>query len=540
MLGLPSGAEWMTADLHVHTQYSADMSDQWKDATPDDVVGIALGNNLDAIAVTDHNTAYGCDAIRAAADGTPLTVFPGVEISTAQGHVLAIFDVDTEGSVIEDLLVKLGFARGKLGSLHVATEMTFSEVCRMIEQEGGVAIAAHAEKEKGFLTLITVGDIRQKTFAEPSLRAIEIVDPSLREQYGPKGTEGYPRLMACIQSSDSWPQDGDQHQLDSMGQRFTRFKMSQPSLAGLKLALLDPEMRVRLASDNVAVPSNHVEGMWITGGFLDDQQFRFNEGVTCIIGDTGTGKSLAIELLRYCLDQQTSSARINPDIERLLSANLGELGVVHTIVSKNGTRYQIDRSFGTPGSPPVVQGIDTGGTNRLLGQIDMESFFPIKAFSQGEIIEFAYEDAMRLSLTDDLIDRNEVILAITDCKSNLKINAANIITEQEKKSVAEGEILGLTALIEERDRLDDVLSHPNIAIHQQWDKEQRLIEEAHKHFSNLPDSLVGRETPLEIPIPASEAFADTPNVGLMAELSSIYAAWASGIDRARHRVPPIG
>ena len=67
ILSLPSGAQWLKADLHVHTPASADIAEEWKTATPADVVRIAIEKSLDIIAVTDHNTAAWCDDVRQAA-----------------------------------------------------------------------------------------------------------------------------------------------------------------------------------------------------------------------------------------------------------------------------------------------------------------------------------------------------------------------------------------------------------------------------------------------------------------------------------------
>ena len=94
-LDLPNGAHWLKADLHIHTPASQDIDSNYKNATPQNVVNAALNKGLDIIAVTDHNTVDWCEKVRAAAAGTPLTVFPGVEVSTRQGHLLALFDIDT-------------------------------------------------------------------------------------------------------------------------------------------------------------------------------------------------------------------------------------------------------------------------------------------------------------------------------------------------------------------------------------------------------------------------------------------------------------
>ena len=129
VLSLPAGAGWLKADLHVHTPASRDVADKWKGVSAETVVGFALEKGLDMIAVTDHNTAEFCDSMAKASAGTKLTVFPGIEISTAQGHVLAIFDVGTPGKKLEDLLIGLGFTREQFGMLEAATDRRIVEVC---------------------------------------------------------------------------------------------------------------------------------------------------------------------------------------------------------------------------------------------------------------------------------------------------------------------------------------------------------------------------------------------------------------------------
>ncbi|MER3400035.1 MAG: hypothetical protein C4313_02695 [Thermoflexus sp.] len=62
-------------DLHVHTT----ASDGWW--TPARVVQEAVARGLRAIALTDHETTAGVAEAQAAAQGTPLEVIPGVEIS---------------------------------------------------------------------------------------------------------------------------------------------------------------------------------------------------------------------------------------------------------------------------------------------------------------------------------------------------------------------------------------------------------------------------------------------------------------------------
>ncbi len=64
LLELPKGSVLRRVDLHVHSPASGDMDNEWQDSTPDDLVEMALGAGLDAIAITDHNTAAWCDRVR--------------------------------------------------------------------------------------------------------------------------------------------------------------------------------------------------------------------------------------------------------------------------------------------------------------------------------------------------------------------------------------------------------------------------------------------------------------------------------------------
>lgn len=75
----------MKVDLHLHTWVSDG------DVSPTEVTRLAISAGLDVIAITDHDTAAGVGEAMAAAAGVPLTVIPGIEISTMwESHELHI------------------------------------------------------------------------------------------------------------------------------------------------------------------------------------------------------------------------------------------------------------------------------------------------------------------------------------------------------------------------------------------------------------------------------------------------------------------
>ena len=77
-------------DFHIHTALSPCGDD---DMTPNNIVNMAVLKGLDAIAITDHNTAKNVPACVECAKDKPLVVIPGMEIETAEEiHMLALFD----------------------------------------------------------------------------------------------------------------------------------------------------------------------------------------------------------------------------------------------------------------------------------------------------------------------------------------------------------------------------------------------------------------------------------------------------------------
>jgi predicted metal-dependent phosphoesterase TrpH len=85
---------------------------------PSELVQLALDTGLTALGVTDHDSTEAVMAAVAAAEATPLTVVPGVELSTdvptGEVHVLGYF-VDPEGAVLQARLAELREGRLRRG-----------------------------------------------------------------------------------------------------------------------------------------------------------------------------------------------------------------------------------------------------------------------------------------------------------------------------------------------------------------------------------------------------------------------------------------
>lgn len=110
-------------DFHVHSFFSMDGV-----SSPEDLIAAARAANLNAFAITDHNTCEAVDYMLGRglmrADGLPvdgLLVIPGIEVTTSDGHMLCL------GCTLPPSLKGLPAA----------------EVCRLAHEAGGVCVAPH-------------------------------------------------------------------------------------------------------------------------------------------------------------------------------------------------------------------------------------------------------------------------------------------------------------------------------------------------------------------------------------------------------------
>lgn len=105
---------WSLADLHVHTTCSDGRP------TPEELAERLMRSRLAVVAVTDHDTIEGALRVEEALAGRGPEVVIGSEVSSADGHVLALF-------VAREVPSGLG-AAATIAAIH---------------EQGGLAVAAH-------------------------------------------------------------------------------------------------------------------------------------------------------------------------------------------------------------------------------------------------------------------------------------------------------------------------------------------------------------------------------------------------------------
>ena len=144
-------------------------------------------------------------------------------------------------------------------------------------------------------------------------------------------------------------------------------------------------------------PHHKINAIEITDGFLDGCRLDFADGLNCIIGGRGTGKTTILEFIRYILDQMPDSFDSRPRskvIDSIVRSNLGS-GTIHLDVeTKHGTRYRAERPW-----DDSVQVLDKDG-DPVSVSLDRDLVFKTDIYSQNEIEEIATNPKFQLSLID--------------------------------------------------------------------------------------------------------------------------------------------
>jgi ABC-type lipoprotein export system ATPase subunit len=144
--------------------------------------------------------------------------------------------------------------------------------------------------------------------------------------------------------------------------------------------------------------SHHrILSLTVAGGFLDGTRLEFSDGLNCIIGGRGTGKTTVLEFIRYILGMMPDPADSRPRSKAIESHVRGNLssGTIHLEVeTKHGTRYWAERPWGDD-----VQILDSDG-DPVPVSLDRDLVFKADIYSQNEIEEIATNPRFQLSLID--------------------------------------------------------------------------------------------------------------------------------------------
>lgn len=428
---LENGAQFFNADLHIH---SFGASHDVKDSamTPEAIVDEAVKLGIQILAITDHNSdANTAKSIDYAQKYTgQLLVLAGVEVTTANGHLLVYFDPQKRRN-LGNLLARINL-QGEPGEQNTHTTMSMADVINVAESLEGLCVAAHIDRNDTGFEKIDEGypNWKRDILMSSGLFGLEFDDPanlnwySLNDDKTPAGTERkkiaqarstLPKLagrahLARVQGSDA-------HSMKAFtairaGKIHTRIKLDQLTFDAFRTALIDAEARV-LPVASIPKSFPRVLGMHITGGFLDSETYRFSDNLNCFIGGRGTGKSSALKTLAHGLG-------VNEELEEYDTCP----GTVEIYCEDaNGILYRYDKTRGTA---PIVKAKADGG------MIDVPvNAFRVEYYRQGDLAEVAKDPLKNPALLQEFLDRHlmldDLLLRQTELENVLRQNSAQLI-----------------------------------------------------------------------------------------------------------------
>ena len=191
-----------------------------------------------------------------------------------------------------------------------------------------------------------------------------------------------------------------------------------------------------------------IRRMTVKGGFLNGLDIEFADGLVCIIGGRGSGKTTILEFLRFALgktpDKDGKPRRAVQRFQELVEANLGNGVVEVEFETQDGLVYILQRSLGD--AAPVV--MDGEGNVVDPSLLDSTVLIDAALFSQNEVEEIA----TRPDYLRDVIDRfcapklAQVQQQIEQARTTLQRNASDLLQlrlKEQKSTNAGGELKGL-------------------------------------------------------------------------------------------------
>lgn len=292
-----------------------------------------------------------------------------------------------------------------------------------------------------------------------------------------------------------------------------------------------------LAPSKATTLSHRLRSVSIVGGFLDGATFAFADGLNCLIGARGTGKTTALEFVRYALDLlpgRDVDLAERKRIELLVERNLGCGRINVGIETKDGLRYVVSRSAG---EDPVVltsQGEPTDLTLRCGG------VFKADVYSQNEVEGIADRAQSQLSLIDNFA--TEKIAAIEaelrKVQSLLATNAEQIVPLREKYDALGEEIATLPGVEEKLKGFAAVAGENGEVINRAHadkalrDRERRACDVLSQELEEFGETLAGLAGHLgqQVSLHFREDLLSGPNAALMVEVRDRLARCTQEID----------
>ena len=241
-----NGAQFRRADLHIHSFREGGSYDVDDAAmTSEGIVDTALAENLQVIAITDHNAIGNVRRAVKHSEGKSILVVPGVELSTPQGHFLVYCPTPDK---LEGFYGKLAISPDKK-----TCHDTIPQCLKYAEEFDGFGICAHIDLDNGLEKAHPKYDaFKQEILNCKNLLALEISKADKSGWFSSSDDSPDRKNCASLRCKHLGQEEdielpkvmaSDAHSVGALGRnaagnrRLTRFKMESLTFDSLRIAL---------------------------------------------------------------------------------------------------------------------------------------------------------------------------------------------------------------------------------------------------------------------------------------------------------------
>ena len=295
----------------------------------------------------------------------------------------------------------------------------------------------------------------------------------------------------------------------------------------------------RVAEDIFLTPHHKILSLEVIGGFLGDIRLDFADGLNCIIGGRGSGKTTVLEFLRYGLNAMPDrdiAPKQHDQITNLIEANLGTGRLKITVQTKEGLKYIVEREVNESATM-----FDERGN---LVEVWPGSVIDTEVYSQNEIEDIANTPHFQLNLIDKFVKAEvaEIDGKLREVSRNLDENADVIIRLEQDIRALSGEQRELALLQERLKKFQPLVKGDAAQILQTEinkratrEKENRLIERLSNYLTQVTTEIGAIEAPFKEKTKNAlkyfdSEFAGQDNTELMKELRSAFATCVDHAD----------
>lgn len=428
-----TAATFYAVDFHLHSPLSFDWDQelpqgtislpnleripdggQPAEATVREFRAACARSGRDVAVVTDHNVArFGIAA--AALNDEQLCILPGIEMSVTidqpilkdhKIHVVAIFPesvgIESVGRVLPAGTPDDTLRKGD----DVYAFASLDELVQSVHAEGGIVVAAHMYNDRGYRCEYRAG-------VELILEPVKGTQAE-REVVARFGNQVKPELAKfnCLQVK---PTTENGHFLDPDGnltcalvvgtdchlstalevdaaESCSYVKMPSPSFGALCEAIKFPDTRIRTRSDLPEVRPPRLLGIRIhkpaaaQGEFLADLTLGFSDNLTCLIGPRGSGKSAAIDAVRYLfgLNRELHADRVAEQVKDRQSHTLAGARIEALYELPDGVIHRLEATF-DPREDYVTRVFDSDGNLLSIADIAASGDYPLSLYGWSEL-----------------------------------------------------------------------------------------------------------------------------------------------------------